>query len=103
MTENGKTEDSDLKRGLIIATVITVICTIISGCLSITVFQLEVNVVSVLAMILILCIPFLVFSTWKHYREGNMQLAVKSRNSMLSISIIISLSSIFVLFLITWS
>ncbi len=88
MTENGISKDSDLKRGLIIATVATLICTTITGILSILAYGFQINCLTVLAMFLVLWILFYVFSTWKYYREGNMQLAVKSRNAMLAISII---------------
>ncbi len=89
MTENGLSKDSDLKRGLIIATVATLICTTIIGILSVYFWGgFQITYVSVLAMFLILWILFKVFSTWKYFRDGDMKLAVKSRNSMLSISII---------------
>ena len=89
MTENGIPKDSDLKRGLIIATAASLICTTITGVLSLFFWgEFKISVVSVLAMFLILWIFYYVFSTWKYYREGNMQLAEKSRNAMLTISII---------------
>ena len=89
MTDNGISKDGDLKIGLIIATIASLICTTITGILSVFFWGgFQISFVSVLAMFLILWILSHVFSTWKYYREGNMQLAVKSRNAMLAISVI---------------
>lgn len=89
MTENRITKERDLKRGLIIATVVTMTCTTIIGILSVYFWgDFQITFISVMALFLILWILFKVFLAWKHYRDGNMQLAVKSRKSMLLLSII---------------
>ena len=93
VSENERPKDV---KWFIRSTVITVVFTSISGFLSITVYQLEKNVVSELALILLIPIPFLVLSTWKQYREGNIQLAAKLRNAMLVISIIPLVGMLFI-------
>ena len=57
MTENGIPKDSNFKRGLIIATVVTLTCTIIIGIFSVYFWgDFQITFVSVLALFLILLI-----------------------------------------------
>lgn len=95
MAENSKSKDIGLKIWLIFVTVITAICLAISGYLTYRWIKSVAFENGVVAISILIALPFLMYSTWDYYKSGNKLKAVIFATTMLIVSIIQALAMLY--------